>query len=227
MATYARLDVLNGIMESGLIPIFYHEDAGTSQFVVDACASGGARVVEFTNRGDGAWRVFAALLEHRRNSQTDIMLGAGSIYDAATAALYVNSGADFIVGPTFNVEIAAFCNRRKVAYIPGCGTLTEISDAEAAGVELVKLFPGDVLGPDFVRAVRGPQPWTNMVVTGGVLPEEDNIKRWFDAGVSAVGLGSGLIRRDWVMAAEFAKITDMVSRILGWIGAHGRRRLEQ
>lgn len=227
MAVYARLEVLNGIMESGLIPIFYYEDVSISQLVVDACAGGGARVVEFTNRGDGAWRVFAALLEYRRNSRTDIMLGAGSIHDAETAALYVNCGADFIVGPTFNVEIAEFCNRRKVAYIPGCGTLTEISDAEAAGVELVKLFPGEVLGPDFVRAVRGPQPWTNIVVTGGVLPDEDSIRRWFDAGACAVGIGSGLIRRDWVMAGEFTKITDIVARLLGWIGKRRRRGLEQ
>ncbi|MGD2077110.1 MAG: bifunctional 4-hydroxy-2-oxoglutarate aldolase/2-dehydro-3-deoxy-phosphogluconate aldolase [Chloroflexota bacterium] len=217
MAKYRRLEVLNNIMETGLVPIFYHSDLSVARRIVAACTSGGARVIEFTNRGDGAWRLFDALLEYRLNSQMDIMLGAGSIVDAATAALYVNIGADFIVGPMFNREIAELCNRRKVAYIPGCGTLTEISNAEAAGVELVKIFPGDVLGPGFVRAVHGPQPWTSMVVTGGVLPEEANIKEWFAAGAAAVGLGSKLIRHEWVSAGQYDKITATVSRILGWI----------
>lgn len=222
MAMYRRLEVVNAIMETGLIPIFYHHDPSVAQYIVDACADGGASVIEFTNRGDGAWQTFAALLHYRQNSQTEVMLGAGSVVDPATAALYVNSGADFIVGPTFNVEIAELCNRRKVAYIPGCATLTEITTAEAAGVELVKIFPGEVLGPDFVRAVHGPQPWTNMVVTGGVLPDENNIKQWFDADVSAVGMGSRLIRRDWVMSGQYHKITEIVSLIFGWIDQHRR-----
>jgi len=220
MAKYRRLEVLNGIVESGLIPIFYHEEVNVARHIIDACMGGGARVIEFTNRGDGAWQLFTDLLEHRRNSDSDVMLGVGSVLDAGTAALYVNNGADFIVGPTFNVEIADLCNRRKVAYIPGCETLTEISDAEAAGVELVKIFPGDVLGPDFVKAVHGPQPWTNMIVTGGVLPDETSIKQWFDAGVSAVGIGSGLVRRDWVMRGEYHKITETVLLIFKWIGEH-------
>jgi 2-dehydro-3-deoxyphosphogluconate aldolase/(4S)-4-hydroxy-2-oxoglutarate aldolase len=220
MANYRRLEVYNSIYDSGLIPIFHHDDARTAARIVDACVAGGARVVEFTNRGDGAWGRFNTLLEHRQRSGADVMLGAGSIVDAPTAALYVNSGADFIVGPSFNRDIAELCNRRKVAYIPGCATLTEISTAEAAGAELVKIFPGDVLGPGFVRAVRGPQPWTNMVVTGGVLAEEASIKAWFDAGVSAVGLGSQLIRRDWVAAGQYQQITETVSRILAWIGQH-------
>lgn len=220
MANYRRLEVYNSIYDSGLIPIFHHDDARTAARIVDACVAGGARVVEFTNRGNGAWGRFNALLEHRQRSGADVMLGAGSIVDAPTAALYVNSGADFIVGPSFNRDIAELCNRRKVAYIPGCATLTEISTAEAAGAELVKIFPGDVLGPGFVRAVRGPQPWTNMIVTGGVLPEEASITEWFAAGVTAVGLGSQLIRRDWVAAGQYQQITETVSRILAWIGQH-------
>jgi 2-dehydro-3-deoxyphosphogluconate aldolase / (4S)-4-hydroxy-2-oxoglutarate aldolase len=218
MAKYRRLEVLNGIWESGLIPIFYHEELLAAQRITDACVSGGARVIEFTNRGDGAWRVFEALLKHRRDNQVKVMLGAGSIVDEATAGLYVNCGADFIVGPTFSPRVAELCNRRKVVYIPGCGTLTEISRAEAAGIELVKIFPGDVLGPRFIKAVHGPQPWTNMVVTGGVLPEEENIREWFKAGVTAVGIGSELIRRDWVSTRQYHKISEAVSQILGWIG---------
>ncbi len=217
MAIYSRLDVLKSIVGSGLIPIFYHQDVTVAQQIVDACADGGAKVVEFTNRGDGAWQLFTTLLQNRRKNNSEIMLGAGSIVDAATAALYLNSGADFIVGPMFNPNIAELCNRRKVAYIPGCGTLTEISNAEAAGVELVKIFPGDVLGPKFVKAVHGPQPWTRMVVTGGVLPEEDSIETWFKAGASAVGIGSKLIRHDWVTEGQYHKITEIVSQTLEWI----------
>ena len=226
MARYPRLTVLNAITESGLIPIFYQQELTVARQIVDACVGGGAKVIEFTNRGDGAWQLFSALLAHRQKGRADVMLGAGSIVDAATAALYVNSGADFIVGPMFNREIAKLCNRRKVAYIPGCGTLTEISHAETSGVELVKIFPGEVLGPGFVRAVHGPQPWTNMVVTGGVLPEEASIEEWFDAGVTAVGIGSKLIRRDWVSAGEYHRISATVSRVLGWISQHrsGRQR---
>ncbi|MDX1615758.1 MAG: bifunctional 4-hydroxy-2-oxoglutarate aldolase/2-dehydro-3-deoxy-phosphogluconate aldolase [Candidatus Promineifilaceae bacterium] len=220
MAKYRRLEVLNGIVDSGLVPIFYHEAVSVAGQIVDACATGGARAVEFTNRGDGAWQVFTTLLEHRRRSQTEIMLGAGSIVDAPTASLYVNSGADFIVGPAFDGEIAALCNRRKVAYIPGCATLTEIGNAEAAGVELVKIFPGQLLGPEFVRAVRGPQPWTNMLVTGGVRPDAASLQAWFEAGATAVGIGSGLIRRDWVTAGQFDKITQAVAQTCAWINRH-------
>jgi len=217
MAQHPRLAVLNSIRQSGLIPIFHHQDVTVAQHILDACVDGGAKVVEFTNRGDGAWRRFTALLDHRQNTQAAVMLGAGSIVDVATAALYMNSGADFIVGPMFNPAIAELCNRRKVAYIPGCGTLTEISNAEAAGVEMVKIFPGDVLGPRFVKAVRGPQPWTSMVVTGGVALDQANIHEWFAAGATAVGIGSQLIRRDWVSTGQYDKIATAVAKILGWI----------
>jgi 2-dehydro-3-deoxyphosphogluconate aldolase/(4S)-4-hydroxy-2-oxoglutarate aldolase len=217
MAQYRRLEVLTAIFDTGLIPIYYHRKMAVAREIMDACAGGGAKVIEFTNRGDGAWQLFANLLEYRRSNQIDMILGIGSIVDAATAALYVNIGADFIVGPMFNHDVAELCNRRKVAYIPGCATLTEISNAESAGVELVKIFPGEVLGPGFVRAVHGPQPWTNMIVTGGVLPEEANIKEWLEAGVTAVGIGSNLIRSDWIEAGKYYRISEAVSQILGWI----------
>jgi 2-dehydro-3-deoxyphosphogluconate aldolase/(4S)-4-hydroxy-2-oxoglutarate aldolase len=217
MTNYARLNVLNRITASGLIPIFYHPVLDSAQAILDACVKGGATVVEFTNRGDRAWQLFSALAENSQENTSAFILGAGSVVDVATAALYINNGAGFIVGPTFNPRIAELCNRRKVAYIPGCATLTEISNAEAAGVELVKIFPGDVLGPKFVKAVLGPQPWTKMVITGGVVPEESNIKAWFQAGATAVGIGSKLIRSDWVKAGQFHKITEIVSQTLKWI----------
>ena len=217
MANYSRVSVLNTIIHQGLIPIFYHHDAEVAQMILDACVNGGSRVIEFTNRGDGAWTVFNELIRHRQNTQLDVIIGVGSVVDEATAALFVNNGTDFVVGPVFNNDIARLCNRRKVAYIPGCGSMTEISNAEEAGVELVKIFPGGVLGPEFVKALHGPQPWTRVVVTGGVIPDEANINKWFEAGATAVGIGSKLIRSDWVESGDYDKISDTVAQTLTWI----------
>lgn len=217
MANYSRVSVLNTIIHQGLIPIFYHHDAEAAQMILDACVNGGSGVIEFTNRGEGAWTVFNELIRHRQNTQLDVIIGVGSVVDEATAALFVNNGTDFVVGPVFNNDIARLCNRRKVAYIPGCGSMTEISNAEEAGVELVKIFPGSVLGPDFVKAIRGPQPWTRVVVTGGVIPDEANINKWFEAGATAVGIGSRLINNDWINAGNYQQISNSVERVLNWI----------
>ena len=141
----------------------------------------------------------------------------GTIVDAPTAALFINLGADFIVGPMFNRDIVELCNRRKIAYVPGCATLTEISQAEAAGVELVKIFPGSVLGPAFVKAVKGPQPWSRMVVTGGVTPTQAGIQEWFGAGAAAVGIGSQLIRPDWIQNGRYDELENLTGRVVRWI----------
>lgn len=218
MAKFERLEVISKIISSGLIPIFCHEKLSVSQHIIDACVSGGAQVIEFTNREDGAWRLFAELLVYCRAQHSDVALGIGTVFDAPTAALFINLGADFVVGPTYNSEIAEMCNRRKTTYIPGCGTLTEISYAEAGGAELVKIFPGNVLGPDFVKAVKAPQPWTKMIVTGGVLPTKAGIHEWFEAGATAVGIGSKLIRDEWVTNEQYDEMVTMISQLLEWIG---------
>ncbi|MBN1139172.1 MAG: bifunctional 4-hydroxy-2-oxoglutarate aldolase/2-dehydro-3-deoxy-phosphogluconate aldolase, partial [Anaerolineae bacterium] len=177
MARFDRLAVLNAVVESGLAPVFYHGDVGVAKQIMAACAQGGARVVEFTNRGDRAWNAFTQLIEWADKAHPGVILGVGSVIDAPTAALYIGSGANFVVGPILNPEVARLCNRRKIAYMPGCGSATEISQAEELGVEIVKVFPGaEVGGPGFVKAVLAPMPWTRIMPTGGVDATEESIR---------------------------------------------------
>lgn len=218
MARFTRLEVYNTMLSNGLVPVFYNADVEVAKKVVEACSAGGARVVEFTNRGDFAPEVFKELSQYFRKTSPEIILGVGSVIDEPTAALYIAYGANFVVGPLLNETIARVCNRRKVAYIPGCGSVSEISSAEELGVEIVKIFPGDsVGGPDFVKAVLGPCPWTRIMPTGGVDATEESIKEWFKAGVACVGIGSKLIRKDLVAAGKWADITALVHQVLDWI----------
>ncbi|MCJ7624585.1 MAG: bifunctional 4-hydroxy-2-oxoglutarate aldolase/2-dehydro-3-deoxy-phosphogluconate aldolase, partial [Anaerolineaceae bacterium] len=200
------------------VPLFYHGDVDVAVEIVDACLVGGAQCVEFTNRGDNAHGVFEGLSSHF-NSDNRLILGAGSIVDAGTASLYLQLGANFIVGPTFNEDIAVLCNTRKVAYLPGCATVNEISHAEKFGVEICKYFPGTLGGPTFVKNILGPMPWTSIMPTGGVSLEEKNIREWFDAGVSVVGLGSSLITKEAVKQQDYEAITRNVKNALDWINS--------
>ena len=218
MARFSRLEVLNTMIEIGAIPVFYNKDVEVAKKIVEACATGGAKVVEFTNRGDLAYQVFAELVRHFAKEDPSIILGIGSVIDPGTAALYISSGTNFVVGPVLNPDVAKVCNRRKVAYSPGCGSASEISEAEELGVEICKIFPGSqVGGPAFVKAVRGPCPWTRLMPTGGVDATEESIKGWFKAGVSCVGMGSKLVRKDLVAAGNWEEITRTVRQVREWI----------
>jgi 2-dehydro-3-deoxyphosphogluconate aldolase/(4S)-4-hydroxy-2-oxoglutarate aldolase len=218
MAHFSRLEVLNTIVDTGLVPVFYNADVEVAKNVVRACVAGGARVVEFTNRGDFAPEVFKELSQYLRKEAPEIILGVGSVIDEPTAAMYIAYGANFVVGPVLNEAVARLCNRRKVAYVPGCGSASEVSYAEELGVEIVKIFPGrSVGGPDFVKSVLGPCPWTRIMPTGGVDATEESIKAWFEAGVSCVGIGSKLIRKDLVAAGNWEEITHKVRQVLDWI----------
>jgi 2-dehydro-3-deoxyphosphogluconate aldolase/(4S)-4-hydroxy-2-oxoglutarate aldolase len=206
------------MVELGLVPVFYNGDVEVAKRIVSACADGGARVVEFTNRGDQAFIVFTELVRHFAAERPELILGVGSVIDPGTAALYISCGANFVVGPVLNPEMAKVCNRRKVAYSPGCGSASEISEAEELGVEICKVFPGtQVGGPAFVKAVRGPCPWTSIMPTGGVDATWESISGWFKAGVTCVGMGSKLIRKDLVAAGDFDAITRNVTQVLAWI----------
>lgn len=194
MADFTRIAVTQKMKEVGAIPVFYDSDVEVSIEVLKACYQGGARVFEFTNRGDSADLVFAELKKFALKELPGLMLGAGSVLDAPTTAIYLQRGADFIVSPIISREMAEVCNRRKVAWIPGCGSVTEISLAHELGAEVVKIFPGaQVGGPDFVRAVKGPIPWASIMPTGGVSPTRENLTQWFQAGVHCVGIGSKLL----------------------------------
>jgi 2-dehydro-3-deoxyphosphogluconate aldolase/(4S)-4-hydroxy-2-oxoglutarate aldolase len=203
---------------SGLVPLFYNPDVEVSLKVAEACEQGGAKVLEFTNRGDFAFDVFHQLSKSLAKTESGLMLGVGSVVDAPTAAMYIQAGADFVVGPVFNPEIARLCNRRKIAYLPGCGTLNEIFEAEAYGVEIVKIFPGTAVGgPGFIKAVLGPCPWTRIMPTGGVTATEENIREWIEAGATCVGMGSKLITKTAVAAGDYEGIRDNVKKVLDWI----------
>ena len=204
MARFTRLQVLNTMVETGMVPLFYHKDAEVCKAVVEACYKGGARVFEFTNRGDFAHEVFAEVNKWAATACPDMILGIGSIVEPSTAALYIQLGAAFIVSPSLNPDIAKVCNRRKIAWLPGCGTLSEINLAEELGVEIVKIFPAkEVGGPSFVKAIKAPCPWTNIMPSGGVTPDEENLKAWFDAGVSCVGLGSQLFPKEAIENGDY------------------------
>ena len=220
MARFSRLTVLNTIIDQELVPVFCHADVEVAQRIVAACAAGGARVAEFTNRGDLAPEVFKELARYVSREYPQVILGVGSVVDAPTAALYIAYGANFVVCPVLNEEVARLCNWRKVAYSPGCGSASEISRAEELGVEIVQIFPGGAVGgPAFVKAVLGPCPWTHLMPTGGVDATEESIRAWFEAGVACVGIGSKLIRKDLVAAGDWAAITDNVRQVLHWIEA--------
>lgn len=217
MARFSRLDVLNEITRVGIIPVFYNSDIEIAKKIIDACVDGGARVIEFTNRGDNAYRVFSDLVIYYAKENPEVILGVGSVGDPATGAIFLASGTNFVVGSVLNPELARVCNRKKVAYCPGCGSATEISQAEELGVEIVKVFPGDsVGGPKFVKSILGPTPWTRIMPTGGVEANAESITAWFKAGVAAVGIGSDLIRKDWVQTENFAAITELTTKCLEW-----------
>ncbi len=218
MAKYDRLTVYNTALETGLVPVFYHGNVETARKIAAACYAGGIRVLEFTNRGDRAWAVFNELIVYVEKELPGAILGVGSVVDAPTAALYIASGANFVVGPMLNPEVARLCNRRKIGYMPGCGTISEISQAEELGCEIVKVFPGETVGgPDFVKAVRGPMPWTRIMPTGGVKATQENIAAWIKAGVACLGIGSDLARKEWLAAGEFDKIEQTARQVIAWI----------
>lgn len=196
MAKFSRLEVAEVMSRTGLVPLFYDSDIEISKQVVKACYDGGARLLEFTARGDFAHEVFGELNKFVLEYMPEMIMGVGSVTDAASASRFMALGANFIVTPVLREDIALVCNRRKVLWSPGCGSLTEIARAEELGCEVVKLFPGGIYGPDYVKAIKGPQPWTSIMPTGGVSPTKENLEAWFKAGVTCVGMGSKLIKKD-------------------------------
>lgn len=218
MARFDRMTVYSTMMSDGMLPLFNSPDVALVKGVVATLVRGGSHVMEYTNRGEGAINVFSELIQHTSKTYPDIILGVGTVEDAPTAAAYIAQGANFILAPNFNPEVARLCNRRKIAYVPGCGSVSEISDAEELGAEIVKLFPADALGgPAFVKALLGPRPWSRILPTGGVSPDEANLRAWFDAGAACVGMGSKLIRADWLKEGNFAAMETLVRDTLALI----------
>ncbi len=217
MAQYSRIEVMRVMKETGMVPLFYHPDIELGKKVLKACYDGGARLMEFTARGDFAYEVFLALNKFAIKELPGMIMGVGSITDGGAASLFMQMGANFIVTPSLREDIAKACNRRKVLWSPGCGSLTEINKAEELGCEIVKLFPGSTYGPGFVKAIKGPQPWTSIMPTGGVSTEPENLKGWFDAGVTCVGMGSKLISKEVLVNEDFQGLENKVRETLSTI----------
>jgi 2-dehydro-3-deoxyphosphogluconate aldolase / (4S)-4-hydroxy-2-oxoglutarate aldolase len=216
--TVNRMTVLSAMIDQGVIPVFFHPNAGVCNKVIQACVNGGARCIEFTNRGDFATHIFLDVARHFATADPRVIMGAGSIVDAPTAGLYIANGAKFVVGPLLNRDVAKVCNRRKIPYCPGCGTLSEIGYAEELGCEIVKIFPGNsVGGPDFVRSVLAPCPWTSIMPTGGVDATEKSLREWFEAGVVCVGMGTKLITQALLDAGDYVGIENKVRETVALI----------
>ncbi len=214
MAQFSRLEVARVMKETGLIPLFFHNDLELSKKILKACYDGGARLMEFTARGDFTHEIFGELTKYAVAELPGMIMGVGSVTDAGAASLYMQLGANFIVTPVLREDIAIACNRRKVLWSPGCGTLTEIARAEELGCEIVKLFPGDIYGPQFVKGVKAPQPWTSIMPTGGVSPNEGNLKSWFDSGVTCVGMGSQLISKEILKNMDYTGLENKIREVL-------------
>ena len=200
MAKYSKLQVLQTMKETGIVPVFYNADIEISKNVLKACYDGGIRLFEFTNRGDFAQEVFKPLVKYANAELPGMIMGIGSIVDPGTASLYIQLGANFVVGPLF--------------YCPGCGSVSEVGAAQEAGCDVCKVFPGDVLGPAFVKGLRAPMPWSQLMVTGGVKPTKENLEGWFKAGVLSVGMGSNLFPKEVIAAGEWSKITELCKNAL-------------
>ena len=213
MARFDKQAVMAKIKEAPMVPVYYNKDLATAKEVLRACYEGGVRAFEFTNRGDFAHEIFAELVKYATEACPAMALGVGSVVDAPTAALYIQLGACFVVGPLFNPDVAKVCNRRLIPYTPGCGSISEVGFAQEAGCDLCKVFPGDVLGPKFVKGLLAPMPWSKLMVTGGVEPAEENLAAWFKAGVYCVGMGSKLFPK----GATPAEITEKCKSALNLI----------
>ena len=217
MAQYSRIQVINKMMELRMVPLFYNSDFQVAKNILQACYNGGARLIEFTNRGDFAIEVFSKLIKFASKELPGMIVGIGSVTDSAAASQYMLLGANFVVTPVLREDIAIVCNRRKVLWIPGCGSLSEIAKAEEMGCELIKLFPGNVYGPDFIKSVKAPQPWSSIMPTGGVSIEQSNLLGWFKAGADCVGLGSKLISKEILINQDFKKLEKKVLDTLQFI----------
>jgi 2-dehydro-3-deoxyphosphogluconate aldolase/(4S)-4-hydroxy-2-oxoglutarate aldolase len=217
MAKYTKLQVVAAMQEVGMVPVFYNADIEISKEVLKACYDGGARVFEFTNRGDHAHEVFGELVKYANKELPGMIVGVGSVVDAPTAALYIQLGANFVVGPLFNPEIAPICNRRLIPYCPGCGSMSEVGKAQELGCDVCKVFPGDVLGTAFVKGLKAPMPWSQIMVTGGVKPTKENLAGWFGAGAMCVGMGSNLFPKEAIQAKDWAAITRLVAESIAII----------
>ncbi|ADB37295.1 ketohydroxyglutarate aldolase [Spirosoma linguale] len=192
MSAFTSEKILDLVSNHPIVPVFYHPDIAHAQSIVQACYDGGLRVFEFTNRGEMALPVFTDLVKYVRANCPDMAMGIGTILTPADTELFLDAGADFVVQPVTTAAVGDVCRERGVSWVPAGSTLNELYQATVLGADLVKVFPGNVVGPGFIKAIKGPMPGLKLMVTGGVEPTTDSLTAWFQAGVTAVGIGSQL-----------------------------------
>ena len=213
MAEFDGKTVSSEMVRTGMIPVFYNPDIEISKSVLKACYDAGVRVFEFTNRGEKAAEVFGELIEYSK-TLPGLILGVGSISFAADARRFIRMGANFVVAPQYVPGVRRVCRWRRIPYIPGCGTVSEVGAAQRAGCDICKVFPGDVLGPSFVKSLRAPMPWSRLMETGGVKPTEETLRGWFAAGVCCVGMGSNLFPKEALSRGDWKAVTDLCASSL-------------
>ena len=214
MARNASSIVYSRIEETPIVPLFFNADLTVAQHVLKACYDGGIRVFEFTNRGAEAPAIFAKLIDYCEKECPDLVLGIGTIYDAKQANEFIAMGADFMLQPFTTPEVGEACAKHDIPWMPGTMTLTEIRNAEILGAKYVKIFPGNVVGPAFVKAIKGPMPKTKIMVTGGVEPNKESLSSWFGAGAAAVGMGSQLFPADLIAKKDYQSISNTISDLI-------------
>ena len=214
MARNTSIVVYSRIEETPIVPLFFNADLTVAQHVLKACYDGGIRVFEFTNRGAEAPTIFAKLIDYCEKECPDLVLGIGTIYDAKQANEFISMGADFMLQPFTTPEVGEVCAKHDIPWMPGTMTLTEIRNAEILGAKYVKIFPGNVVGPGFVKAIKGPMPKTKIMVTGGVEPNKESLSSWFGAGAAAVGMGSQLFPADLIVKKDYQAISNTISDLI-------------
>ncbi|MBS1979256.1 MAG: bifunctional 4-hydroxy-2-oxoglutarate aldolase/2-dehydro-3-deoxy-phosphogluconate aldolase [Bacteroidetes bacterium] len=216
--------VTTAMQETGLVPLFTHDKPDTALAVINACAAAGVRAFEFTNRRSNSFEIFRELNKHVRANHPDLLLGIGTVLDAGTTERYIEAGADFIISPVMKPEMAPVCKSAGVPWIPGCATLTEIVTARDHGAGIIKIFPGSVLGPEFVRSILPVIPELKLMITGGVEPTEESITRWFDAGAFCLGLGSNLFTKEIISRNDWETLRKSVLDALSVIRRYRSRK---
>ena len=220
MASHSKADVLATISREGVVPVFYHADIEVAKEVARRLVAGGISTIEFTNRGDGAVRVFAELIAWARAELPQLIVGVGTVTQAPTAVHVIDLGANFVFAPNLDADVASACNQRNIPYVPGCGTLTEIQQAYKLGCDMVKLFPaGEVGGPAYLKNGRAPCPCVKAVPTGGVDPSVESLKAWYDAGAPAVGMGSKLLTKDLIADQDWDGLQQKVAETVAAVAA--------
>ena len=214
---FTKEELYAKLSEVPIMPLFNHSDLAVSKAVVKACYDGGIKVFEYTNRGEGAALIFAELVKYVREELPDMAIGIGTVFNAEEAEYFVSLDTDFIVQPILNIAVGAVCNKNKIAWMPGVMTISEIYNAQQAGADIIKIFPANVLGTAFIKALKAPMPHAKVMVTGGVEPNEENLKGWFSAGVTAVGMGSQLFPKDVLASGNYKQIEEVVKKCIAMV----------